>query len=885
MIIQRCLSSLVNLYTSQGKRPSNIEVTVTDNTPDLQVEISRVTLSRAFLESQADGTLRWTPLNGSGSKEIFSNEEHLDNFLSQNEMVDLWEIEDRRTSTPKTLYKCCDADEVNTFSTKEALYREIASGTDHGVFHLHDLDTHGERYIQQKRGWLQYGFEEVTLEQAQKTILTRKAARIQRCRSYTIGIAALAAAPIMVGVGKTLSKSLPELTTVNLTPSYPLVHTLQKTTSLISAALTATASATALSYLYYSSGSNTSSNLFQLDGVTTFPTWEHLSIFSPQVTNTMFYAVSAYGMSMMTGQEQFVKTSTLIGGMLFSFLNPVLAQSVPTSFFKTLGGNGTDWTHSLEATPDGGYIAAGGTKSVGVGDFDILLAKFDETGDLTWTKVFGGNNRDYASPIRLTADGGYILTGNTRSFGAGNRDILLAKLDGTGNLSWAKVFGGNGRDYSGSIQPTTDGGYIIVGSTNSFGAGDYDVLLAKFDGLGNLNWAKTLGGNSTEYGRSIQLTIDGGYIVLGSTESFGAGNRDILLAKFDGLGTLSWAKVCGGNNSDYATSILQTTDGGYIITGYTESFGAGEKDVLLAKFDEIGTLSWANVFGGNNSDHSNAILQTTNGDYIITGYTESFGAGNGDLLLTKFSGEGTLSWATVFGGNSSFDAGLSLQLTADNGYMVAGNTGSFGVGGDELLLAKFNANGIIANCSASQNISLIVQPIVLTVNPITPTVQSFNLTIQPWSPTITPFFPILQTHCEYFPPTSSSSSSSVTSSFTNRKTRESSTENKILIFGLLAVGVSSVSLLVLLTYIIARKRHQADSTKAIELRDSIKLDPEDFNETNEPQANPYGFFGNKIAQDKGEEQDQSKEYERTPNVVNPFKGQYLHTPVKERGLV
>ena len=238
MFIQERFSNGVNPFTPQVDYHESTTAISHDKTT-AGVGIPGETLSSAVLYKQSDGSLRWMTLNRFGSLEYrtFKNEELLNNHLSQNEMVDIWEIEDRRTGNSQTIYKCCDSDTNLTFDSKEELYREIASTMDHGIFLIHDLKTNEERYIQQKRGWFQYGFEEVSLEQAQKTILTRETAREQRCKNYAIGIATLAAAPVLVGIVKTLSKSLQELTTVSLTSSYPLVHTLQKTTTIFSAAL------------------------------------------------------------------------------------------------------------------------------------------------------------------------------------------------------------------------------------------------------------------------------------------------------------------------------------------------------------------------------------------------------------------------------------------------------------------------------------------------------------------------------------------------------------------------------------------------------------------------------------------------------------------------
>jgi hypothetical protein len=260
-----------------------------------------------------------------------------------------------------------------------------------------------------------------------------------------------------------------------------------------------------------------------------------------------------------------------------------------------------------------------------------------------WAKTFGGINDDWATSIQQTSDGGYIIGGYTTSFGAGNIDTLLVKLDGNGSLSWAKTFGGTNDDWATSIQQTSDGGYIIGGSTNSYGTGKIDTLIVKLDGNGSLSWAKTFGGTNDDWATSIQQTSDGGYIIGGCTNSYGTGKIDTLVVKLDGNGSLSWAKTFGGTNDDWATSIQQTSDGGYIIGGYTTSFGAGNSDFLVIKLGNDGSLSWAKTFGGTNDDWATSIQQTSDGGYIVGGTTYSFMRGTEkDILLLKLDSNGNL---------------------------------------------------------------------------------------------------------------------------------------------------------------------------------------------------------------------------------------------------
>jgi len=265
------------------------------------------------------------------------------------------------------------------------------------------------------------------------------------------------------------------------------------------------------------------------------------------------------------------------------------ATSSSPHFCKAIGGPASEEGKSLIQTSDGGYAIAGTTKSFGVGSGDVYIVKLDANGNLQWTKTIGGKNWEEGHSLIQTSDGGYAIAGTTTSFGAGGTDVYVVKLDANGNLQWTKTIGGKNWEEGLALIQTSDGGYAIAGATPSFGAGEKDVYVVKLDANGNLQWTKTIGGKNDDYGFSLIQTSDGGYAIAGYTKSFGAGGEDVYVVKLDAKGNLQWTKTIGAKNK-YPSKLplIQTSDGGYAIAGYTSSFGAGETDVYVIKLDKNG---------------------------------------------------------------------------------------------------------------------------------------------------------------------------------------------------------------------------------------------------------------------------------------------------------
>lgn len=350
---------------------------------------------------------------------------------------------------------------------------------------------------------------------------------------------------------------------------------------------------------------------------------------------------------------------------------------------QTFGGLNVDYNYAMINGSDGGYIMAGHTLSFGAGATDAWIVKVDVEGNHEWNCTYGGMGSDVAISIITTPDGGYAGIGLTESYGSGDYDAWLFKIDNVGQIQWNQTYGGPAMDYGSSVVLTPDGGYVICGYTESFGLGVRDVYLIKTDDSGNMLWNKTYGGYNSERGSSIILTADGGFLLIGLTETSSVGSQDIWIVKTDSNGNQLWNRTIGGSNNDFPYAGIPSLDGGFLITGLTESFGAGSSDAWLVKIDQNGFHEWNRTFGGSALDYTTTIIPAHDNGYVLAGRTTSFGEGGQDMWLIKTNSFGELEFNQTFGGISA-DVAYGVIENGNTGFSLAGRTSSYGAGAEDI---------------------------------------------------------------------------------------------------------------------------------------------------------------------------------------------------------
>jgi len=448
------------------------------------------------------------------------------------------------------------------------------------------------------------------------------------------------------------------------------------------------------------------------------------------------------------------KVLSLVFVALMFLLGTLVFAQPSIVWQKCLGGSHSDSARSIQQTSDGGFIVAGWTHS-NDGDVsgyhgyvDYWIVKLDSYGNIVWQKCLGGSGDDRAYSVQQTSDGGFIVAGYALSNSGdvsgnhGTYDYWVVKLDSSGNIVWQKCLGGTLYDEAYSIQQTSDGGFIVAGYSLSndgdvignHGSADYWVV--KLNSSGDIVWQKCLGGSNQDCARSVQQTSDGGFIVVGYSKSNDGdvsvhhGSTlyfDYWVVKLNSSGDIVWHKCLGGSRYDWAYSVQQTSDGGFIVVGYTESNDGdvsgnhGGRDYWVVKLDSFGDIEWQKCLGGSSYDCAYSVQQTSDGGFIVAGKSYSNDGdvsgnhGLSDYWVVKLNSSGDIEWQKCLGGRI-VDAAYSIQQTLDGGFIVAGctysNDGdvSGNHGNYDYWVVKLSSSGVSENVVIPGKFKLSVSP-------------------------------------------------------------------------------------------------------------------------------------------------------------------------------
>lgn len=363
------------------------------------------------------------------------------------------------------------------------------------------------------------------------------------------------------------------------------------------------------------------------------------------------------------------------------------------TFQRVYGGESYDYGREVIQTPDNGFLIAGSTGSFGLESAEVMLLKTNENGYVEWRKYYGGPYADQAVSMDTSIDGNLILTGVTETTNK-SYQVYALKLTMDGDTIWSKSYGGDVWDFGQKVISLTDGGYALFGQTYSYGEGEGDYYLLRLNSDGDTLWTRTYGGPELESGQSIALASDGGFFLAGHTESYGAGNKDVYIIRTNSDGDTLWTKTYGGSEDDFCYAVTATSDGGFVIAGGTFNNTAGEGDFMMVKFDANGLELWESIWDGSADEYWYDVIEDANQDIVAVGYVEESAFGKEDVRIERLSSDGNWSGVGVSHGSPEHDRAFDVKQTSDGCYVMVGHTGGFLNRFDDVYLIKMDCNGL-----------------------------------------------------------------------------------------------------------------------------------------------------------------------------------------------
>lgn len=381
---------------------------------------------------------------------------------------------------------------------------------------------------------------------------------------------------------------------------------------------------------------------------------------------------------------------------------------------KTYGGEGFDLANSIANTVEDGVVIAGQTNSLGAGDYDIWVMVLGDNDVPLWQKAIGGVGSDIARSVVQTADEGFVVAGSTDSFGTGEGDALVVKMDGSGDIEWQRAYGTPRSDEVRSIKEVVDDGFIVVGMTTNIKETGYldfpqvletDAWVLRLDGSGNIVWQFAIGGEEDDYATDVCLVSDGGFLVVGHTRSSGFGDWDCWAIKLDFLGGVVWQKTYGTASGEEVAAVAQSADGGFVVLGRT----AGPYDYktlgLVIKLDADGGVLWQKTFENADWITTKSLVQESDGSVVFVGDADPIASGDSDLILVKMSIDGDIEWQKSYGGG--FDEyGSGVVETGDGTYAISGYAASYGAGEYDCWSMEVDVDGDIAEFGQTLDLAI-----------------------------------------------------------------------------------------------------------------------------------------------------------------------------------
>jgi hypothetical protein len=328
------------------------------------------------------------------------------------------------------------------------------------------------------------------------------------------------------------------------------------------------------------------------------------------------------------------------------------------------GYSGDDWGYALISTADGGYALAGTTFNNETKDYDFWLVKTDASGTMQWNQTFGSFEDDWGYAVAQTVDGGYILAGSTYSGVASEWDAWVVKTDANGVYQWDQIYGTPADDEVYTIIQTTDNGFALAGATFDNDTGDYDAWLMKINAIGDSEWEETYGQPGDDWAWAV-IETNNEYLFAGSTFNNETDDYDAWLAKFDNNGNLLWDQIYGSFEDDWVYTAIPTVDRGYALAGSTFNNVTENYDFWLVKTDSTGNYQWDHSYGTPEDEEAYAVIQTTDNGFALVGYTDTAGTGIWDGLLVKTDASGGLQWKQSYGEEGDNWAESILQIAGD----------------------------------------------------------------------------------------------------------------------------------------------------------------------------------------------------------------------------